>query len=129
MCSSLHQRIPFPDNPPVWVEGALPLSRRSALTGRDTFKTRDMGGTQGVVHSVHYTLGWDILALTGRRGLKTIDLEHLSVFDRGRRGLKTIDLERLSVFDRGRRGIKTIDLEHLSVFDRGRHGHKTIDLE
>ena len=33
------------------------------------------------------------------------------MFDRGRRGIKTIDLEHLSVFDRGRRGLKTIDLE------------------
>ena len=32
-------------------------------------------------------------------------------FDRGRRGIKTIDLEHLSVFDRGRHGLKTIDLE------------------
>ena len=56
MCSSFHQRIPSSDNPPVWVEGALPLSRRSALTGRDTFKTRDMGGPR--VSFTPFTLPW-----------------------------------------------------------------------
>ena len=37
--------------------GALPLFRHIAPTGRECNKTQSWGGTQGVVHSVHYTLG------------------------------------------------------------------------
>ena len=62
---------------PVCVGGRCPYSDVLPLQGAIPFKPCSWGETQGVVHCVHYTLGWDTLALTGRRGFKTIDLEHI----------------------------------------------------
>ena len=60
ICARVFRPIIHPcdsrDNSPVCVEGRCPIFDILPLQGANVIKP-SRGGTQGVVHSVHYTLG------------------------------------------------------------------------
>ncbi len=62
MCSSFHQCMPFSDNPPVCVEGALPLSSTFCpYRARYLLKPGTWGGPR--VSFTPFTIPWAEISL------------------------------------------------------------------